>query len=97
MGPNKSNGVAFYNMLAAFINFERRDIFLAAVFLWIIRFLAALSIIDLALFNLVSAASFDSAPDDNRTSLVRCFILVLSALLRMRRFSFWRVRFSADL
>jgi hypothetical protein len=84
-------------VLAAWINFERRDIFLAAVFLWIIRFLAALSMLDLAAFNLVSAASGDPALADKRTSLVRCFILVFTALLRIRRFSFWRERFSADL
>jgi len=29
--------------------------------------------------------------------LVTCFILVFTALLRTRRFSFWRARFSADL
>lgn len=86
-----------YNMLAAFIIFERRDIFLAAVFLWIMRFLAALSMIDLAAFNLARAVSGDPALDDNRTPLVRCFILVFNALLCIRRFSFWRVRFSADL
>jgi hypothetical protein len=89
--------MACYNMPAAFINFERRDIFLAAVFLWIIRFLAALSMMDLVAANFVNAASCDPALDDNRTSLVRCFILVFNVLLRIRRFSFWRVRFSADL
>jgi hypothetical protein len=52
---------------------------------------------DLAVFNLANAASFDSSPEDDRTSLVACFILVLTALLRTRRFSFWRARFSADL
>jgi hypothetical protein len=89
--------MACYNVLAAFINFERREIFLAAVFLWTIRFLAALSMMDLAASNLAKAASCDPALDDNRTFLVRCFILVFTALLRIRRFSFCRVRFSADL
>ena len=48
--------MACYTLVAAFINFERRDIFLAAVFLWITCFLAALSMRDLATFNLSSAA-----------------------------------------
>lgn len=89
--------VGIYSILAAWINFERREIFLAAVFLWITRFLAALSIMDFVAFNLAKAASFESAWVDERTSLVRCLILVLNALLRIRRFSLWRVRFSADL
>ena len=89
--------MACHHILAAFINFERRDIFRAAVFLWITCFLAALSMMDLAAFNLSSAASREPALDDIRTSLVRCFIRVFTALLRNCLFSFCRVRFSADL
>jgi len=52
---------------------------------------------DLAVFNLANAATFDSSPEDERTSLVACFILVFSELLRTGGYSLWRARFSADL
>ncbi len=56
-------------------------------------FLEALSITDCAACKWV----FPSSPVEDRTVLTIDLILVLTALLRKRRNSFWRARLIADL
>jgi len=80
-----------------FTSLERRDIFRDAVLLWITPFLAALSMIDLAIVSLFKAASFDFSSTASSTSFVIFLTLVFVDLLRRRRTSFWRARLIADL
>ncbi len=88
----------FYNYATTVLTYlERRDIFLAAVFLWITPFLAARSIMDVTVLILPVAFSKDVSFEIRRISLTSFFTLVFTALLRIRRFSFCRVRFNADL
>jgi len=83
--------------VVATISFDRRDIFLAAVFLWITPFFAALSISDCAVLSFFEVISPESSFKDSRTSLVTFLILVFVDLFRMRLISFCVARFNADL
>ena len=75
----------------------RREIFRAAVRLWITPFFEALSIADWTtlIFAEISAPDVSAAAD--RISLTIVLILVLTDLLRRRLNSFCRARFIADL
>ncbi len=55
------------------------------------------NIFDFAILSSASAASLDFSLTVNRKPLTMFFILVFVDLLRMRLFSFWRARFTADL
>jgi hypothetical protein len=65
--------------------------------LWIAPFLAALSITDWAVCSFSAATSTLPSAEAERTSLMTFLVRVLNDLLRNRRISFWRERFSADL
>jgi len=80
-----------------FTCFDRRDIFRAAVLLWITPFLAALSMVDFAVLSSFNASSFDFSFTASRTFLTMFFTLVFTDLFLRRLFSFWRARFIADL
>ena len=83
-GRARDRGYVFFELT----NLERREIFRAAVRLWITLFLVALSIIDWADLRSAAAASFDALSAANRTRLVTCFIPVFTDLLRSCRFTF---------
>ena len=74
----------------------RREIFRAAVRLWITPFFEALSIADWAALILAEISAPDVSAAD-RMSLTIVLILVLTDLLRRRLNSFCRARFIADL
>lgn len=76
-----------FQAVAELIILERRDIFLAAVFLWITPFLAALSITDCAAFSFSDAVSPEFSLTASSTSLVIFFTLVFTDLLRIRLIS----------
>jgi hypothetical protein len=78
-------------------SFDRRDIFLEAVFLWITPFFAALSISDWAVLSFFKVISPESSFKDSRNSLVTFLTLVLVDLFRIRLISFCIARFNADL
>lgn len=67
---------------------ERREILRVAVLAWITPFFAALSMVDLAAFNLLKAAEYSFWPTAALTSLVTFFTLVFRLLLRRRLVSF---------
>ncbi len=90
----KSGGTFFFQIWcqvqaeAALISFERRDIFLAAVFLWSTPFLAALSMTDFAAFSFSCETTPSLSLTACRTSLTIPLILVLTDLFRIRLISF---------
>lgn len=75
----------------------RREIFRAAVRLWITPFFEALSIADWAALIFAEISAPDVSTADDRMSLTIVLILVLTDLLRRRLNSFCRARFIADL
>jgi hypothetical protein len=94
----KSRGViGRFQEAIRFTDRERRDIFLDAVFLWITPFFAALSIIDLASCNSLSASSCELWPTAERTLFTACLTRLFTALFLMRLFSFCLIRLIADL
>jgi len=75
----------------------RREIFRAAVRLWITPFFEALSIADWAALSFAEISAPDVSAAADRMSLTIVLILVLTDLLRRRLNSFCRARFIADL
>lgn len=82
---------------AELASFVRREIFRAAVRLWMTPFFEALSIADWAAMTFADISEPDVSPADDRTSLTIVLIPVLTDLLRKRFNSFCRARFIADL
>jgi len=80
-----------------FTRFVKRDIFLAAVLEWMTPFLAALSMIDIAVFNSPVRVSASPSCPGRLRRLTTFLIRVLTARLRNRRFRLCRFRLTADL
>jgi len=80
-----------------FTRLVKRDIFLAAVLEWMTPFLAALSMIDIAVFNSPARASASLPCPERLSVLTTFFIRVLTARLRNRRFMLCKFRLTADL
>lgn len=85
-----------YFAATAFSRTDRRDLYLAAVFLWIVPFCIALSIKETVSRKLVSAAWRSPAAIDSRSPRNAVRSLDLFVRFTSVRFSVWRARFSAE-